>query len=410
MPGCPAQAQDGVRTLDAFLQLARQNSPLLLDNAGQVAQVRLDSLRRRALQRPQVTGNAAAVAAPIIRRNTTTGDGGLGYDEAVSNGGNYTAYVGATQPLFNAPTLRNDYQVLANQGVALRNTGRLAALDLRRSITDQFLTAFAAQQQWSYSQSLLRQLRQQDELLRRLVNGGVYKQTQYLTYYASVRNQEVTVLQNELSYRRELGTLRYLSGVIDTTLLLVERPAPPTHRQLAGLGSITQQQYVLDSLRIGLARRAIDLTYRPQVSWVADIGLQSSTLQQFGNHAGFSGGLVLSVPIFDGHQRQIAYSRLAVDDRIRQGYRTFLTRQRRQQYDQLSGLARASDRLLATIRQQISIANTLIEAGRSQLAAGDISILDYLLLITGYRDLQFSLAQAETERLRNLYALDYLAE
>ncbi|RYU83325.1 TolC family protein [Hymenobacter persicinus] len=407
----PARAQTELRTLEEFLALARGTSPLLQDYAGQVAQNRLDSLRRAAQQRPQVVGNGAVVAAPILGRNAA-GEGGLGYDEAVSNGGNYAAYLSATQPVLAGPVLRNDYRILASQGLVLRNTRQLAALDLRRTITDQFLTAYAAEQQWTYTQALLRQLNQQDGLLRKLVNGGVFKQTQYLAFYASVRNQEVLVRQARLTYRRELGTLRYLAGAADTTLLLLRAPAAPTHRPLAGLNSVTQRQYSLDSIRLQLDRAAVDLSYRPRLNWVLDAGLQSARAapRYLGQNVGFSGGLALTVPIFDGHQRQLSYARLQVSEQTRTGYRRFLTVQRRQQYQQLTALARESDELLASIRDQLRVAAALVEAGRQQLTTGDLTILDYLQLVSSYRALQFSLTQAETERLRTLFALDYLAE
>ncbi|SMB95264.1 hypothetical protein SAMN00120144_1902 [Hymenobacter roseosalivarius DSM 11622] len=388
--------------MEEFLRAARQNSPLLADLRGQVAQNRLDSLRRVAQNRPLVVGSAVAVAAPAL--------GSFGYDQAITNGGNYGAVVSATQPLFNRTVLRNDYQTLANQGQALRNTGRLSVLDLRRTVTDQFLTAYAAGQQLSYNQELLAQLNQQDVLLRRLVNGGLFKQTQYLSYYLSVRSQEVAVQQARQAYRRELGALRYLCGLTDTTLRPVAAPAPPRPQALAGLGSITQRQYTLDSLRLVLDRRTVDLGYRPRVNAVLDAGLQSASLLAVGRRLGVSGGLQLVVPIFDGHQRQLAYQRLAVAEQIRRGYRTFLSAQRQQQYQQLQSQARANEALLASLRAQLRVANALVAAGRQQLATGDIAILDYLQLISSTRAFQFGLTQVETERLRTLYALDYLSE
>lgn len=391
-----------LRQLEDFLRAARENSPLLLDLRGQVAQNRLDSLRRVAQNRPYVAGNVVAVAAPVLNR--------FGYDQAVTNGGNYGAVASAIRPLFNRNLLQNDYRTLANQGQVLRNTGRLSALDLRRTVTDQFLTAYAARQQLTFSQELLAQLRQQDRLLRRLVDGGLYRQTQYLSYYLSVRSQEVAVQQARQAYRRELGTLRYLCGTPDTALVAVAAPAPPTRHALAGLASITQRQYTLDSLRLTLDRRTVDLSYRPRVHAVLDAGVQSSALLAVGRRFGASGGLQLAVPLFDGHQRQLAYQRLNVAEQTRRGYRTFLTAQRQQLYDQLQSQARANTALLASLREQLRIANALVAASRQQLATGDITILDYLQLINSTRTFQLGFAQAETERLRTLYALDYLSE
>lgn len=398
------------RRLDEFLQVARLRSPQLRELGYQFAQNQLDSLRRARQNGVQVGGTAAALYAPTITNRN--GENVFGYDNAVTNGGNYAALAQVSKPILNRLQLQTDYRILANQGQVLRNTGQLAALDLRRSITDQFLTAYAAQLQLAFSRALLGQLRQQDEQLRALVNAGIFKQTQYLSFYLSVRTQEVTVEQNRLGYRRELGSLRALAGVGDTALVALEAPARPSHRPLAGLLAPAQRQYTLDSLRLLLDRRAVDASYRPRLSAVLDAGLQSSApgLLALRRSVGLSGGLSLGVPIFDGRQRQLQYQRLELSELSRRGYRQFITGQRRQQYEQLEGLIRASDALLGTIREQLRVAEALVRAARQQLATGDVAILDYLNLVTSYRTLQFSLTQAETDRLRSLYALDYLGE
>ena len=358
-PPAPARAQLAApppdttgtpRQLADFLAVAYQQSPLLRDYAGQARQNLVDSLVRRAQNGVLVQGLGAAVAAPSIR--------GRGYDQAVSNGGNYVAIGSGSKPVLNRNILRNDYQIIGNQGQGLRNAYRRSALDLRISITDQFLTAYAAEQQLQFAGQLLARLREQDRVLRALVDGGVYKQTQYLSYYLQVQTQEVAVQQARLGYRRELGQLRYLAGVADTALVAVVPPDPPTHPRLAGLNSVRQRQYTLDSLRLVLERRAVDLRYRPRVSLVLDAGLQSSvpTPLYLGRSFGLSGGVQLGVPIFDGHQRQLQYERLNVAEQIRRGYRAFLTVQRRQQYEQLLGQAQAAAGLVATIREQLRIA------------------------------------------------------
>ena len=407
-PASPLPASP--RRLADFVTVARQNSPQLREFTNQLGQNRLDSLRRKAQNGVQVNGTGAAVFYPSITNRA--GEGVAGYDPAITNGGNYAAVAQATKPVFNRALLQSDYRILASQGQVLRNSSQLSALDLRRSITDQFLTAYAAQQQADFARDLLAQLRRQDRQLRQLVEGGVFKQTQYLSFYLSVRTQEVALEQNRLTYRRELGTLRALAGVADTALITLETPTPPTHRPLAGLLAPAQRQYTLDSLRLRLDRQAVDASYRPRVSLIADAGLQSTSYlpRTLSRNLGVSGGLLLAVPIFDGRQRQLQYQRLELGERSRRGYRQFITAQRRQQYQQLEGQIRATDALLARIREQLRVAQTLVSATRQQLATGDVLLLDYLNVLTSYRTLQFSLLQGETDRLRSLFALDYLAE
>ena len=406
----PAAAPTDLRALPDFLALAYQLSPLLAEVRNQVAQNQLDSLQRKAQNGVQVAGVGAAVLTPVVTNRR--GEQVLGYDQAVSNGGNYASFAQASKPLLNRLQLQTDYRLLGNQGQVLRNGGQLAQLDLRRTVTDQFLTAYAAQLQLEFGRVLLAQLRRQDAQLRQLVNAGIFKQTQYLSFYLSVRTQEVTVAQNQLTYRRELGTLRYLAGASDTALVALLPPQPPTRRGLAGLGSIAQRRYTLDSLRNVLDYQAVAASYRPRLSAVLDAGVQSSqpALLALGHSTGFGAGFLLALPIFDGHQRQLQYQRIALSEQSRRGYRQFLTIQRQQQYDQLLGVIRASQALTARIREQLRVAEALVGAARQQLATGDVLILDYLTLLTSYRALQFSLTQVETDRLRSEYALDYLAE
>lgn len=146
------------RQLDDFLLVGRRNSPLLRENANQVAQNRIDSLVRARQNGVQVGGIGSTLYYPSI--TNSNGESVLGYDNAVTNGGNYAAIAQASKPILNRFQLQTDYRILASQGLVLRNTGRLTALDLRRSITDQFLTAYAAEAQLTFSRALLALLRQ----------------------------------------------------------------------------------------------------------------------------------------------------------------------------------------------------------------------------------------------------------
>lgn len=110
------------------MAVARQNSPLLRDLALQVGQNRLDSLRRKAQNGPQVNGTGAAVYFPSLTNRN--GEAVLGYDQAVTNGGSYAAVAQVSKPIFNRPVVQNDYQLFANQGLALRNTRALGRVGL----------------------------------------------------------------------------------------------------------------------------------------------------------------------------------------------------------------------------------------------------------------------------------------
>src|SRR5258706_9990694 len=78
-PASPVHAPP-TGSLDSYLQVALQNSPLLKDYQGQVQAGQVDSQIVRAGYPPQVTGTSVDNYAPVINR--------FGYDNAISNGGN----------------------------------------------------------------------------------------------------------------------------------------------------------------------------------------------------------------------------------------------------------------------------------------------------------------------------------
>jgi len=64
-------------SLDHYLELAKNNSPLLKDLQNQIASNQVDSLRLKAGFRPQVNLNSVGLYAPIVN--------GYGYSEAITN-------------------------------------------------------------------------------------------------------------------------------------------------------------------------------------------------------------------------------------------------------------------------------------------------------------------------------------
>ena len=81
------------RTLDYYLQQGSNNCPLLKDYANQLQSGSIDSLLAIGAYKPQVNLTSQAMYAPAGNN--------IGYDEAITNGGNYAAVIGVKQSLFN---------------------------------------------------------------------------------------------------------------------------------------------------------------------------------------------------------------------------------------------------------------------------------------------------------------------
>ncbi|HXB33827.1 MAG TPA: hypothetical protein VNV35_10410, partial [Puia sp.] len=131
----PALAQqDTTAGLDFYLGQALHNSPLLKDYRNQVQLGQVDSQLIHASYLPQVAGNSTNIYAPSYH--------GWGYDEAISNGGNFTSVVAVTKTLVGKQHLDAEYETirLNNQGIG--NTSRISEQDLKRSVTAQYITTY----------------------------------------------------------------------------------------------------------------------------------------------------------------------------------------------------------------------------------------------------------------------------
>ncbi len=123
-------------------------------------------------------------------------------------------------------------------------------------------------------------LRKEEVVLKKLAERGTYKQTEYLSFLVSQRQQSLQVERLKSQYQSDYASLGYLCGIEDTTFQALADPM--LHMEV--LPSFTQttfhEQYVIDSLKLRNSDRQIDLSYRPKVSVFADGGYNSSLIEK----------------------------------------------------------------------------------------------------------------------------------
>src|SRR5882672_7865657 len=100
-----AQAQ--TYTLDHYLELAKNNSPLLKDLRNQISSNQLDSLRIRAVYKPQVNATSAGLYAPV--------KDGYGYASAITNEHTLNALLGINQSLDSKKNIANQIDAITLQ-------------------------------------------------------------------------------------------------------------------------------------------------------------------------------------------------------------------------------------------------------------------------------------------------------
>src|ERR1700748_2751546 len=108
-------------TLDHYLEVAKNNSPLLKDLRNQIASNQVDSLRLLAGYKPQVNANSAGLYAPIV--------GGYGYSEAITNEHTLNALLGVNQAIVSKKNLNAQIETLNLQSQSIGNATRISEQD-----------------------------------------------------------------------------------------------------------------------------------------------------------------------------------------------------------------------------------------------------------------------------------------
>jgi len=151
----------------------------------------------------------------------------------------------------------------------------------------------------------------------------------------------------------------------------------------------------------------VDFSYKPKISLYADAGYNSTLVYQAYKNFGTSFGVNLTVPIFDGHQKKMQYSKIAIAERTRQGYRQFYTAQYSQQLAQLMQQLTATSELISEINHQIKYADGLITVNIKLLETGDAKIADLVIAVNNYMAAKNLLTQNNTSRLQIINQINY---
>jgi outer membrane protein TolC len=143
------------------------------------------------------------------------------------------------------------------------------------------------------------------------------------------------------------------------------------------------------------------------VSLFADAGYQSTlTISPYKNF-GTLVGINLTIPIYDGHQKQLQYSKLNIEERTRQKQREFFRKQFQQQIQQLQQQLNDLETLTAPIQKQINYLKTLMEVNGKLLETGDIRITDYVLALNNYITSKNLIVQNQIARYLVIQQLNY---
>jgi outer membrane protein TolC len=387
------------KNLDYYINAALQNSPLLKDYNNQQALNGMDSLRILATYKPQLTAVSTNTYAPNHQ--------GYGYDNAITNGGQFSQLITVNKQLTGKKNLDTQLDAIRLLNQSLEITGKISEQDLKKAVTAQYVTAYGTGQQLKFSEDMLVLLWKEEALLKRMAEKGVYRQTDYLIFLTTLKQQELVNSQSKIQLQNDYATLNYMVGISDTATVYL--PAPPLSPDIITDVSETvyYKQFITDSLKLQNTNALIDFNYKPKVNLYSDAGFASTFATQAYRNWGVSVGLTLTVPIYDGHQRKIQHSKINIQEQTRQGYRDYFKVQAAQQLAQLYQQLNATRQLIKLTTEQLKYTAALIEANRKLLSTGDVRMADYVLAIGNHLTAKNMLTQNTISELQIINQINY---
>ncbi len=386
-------------TLDHYLEIAKNNSPLLKDLRNQIASNQVDSLRLLAGYRTQVNANSGGLYAPIID--------GYGYSEPITNNHTLNALLSANHAIISKKNINAQLQAITLLSQSIGNSTKISEQDLKKAITAQYITAYGDLQQFKFNQEVIDLLTQEEELLKKLTRSNVYHQSDYLTFLVTLKQQQLTLLQSRLLYKNDYTTLNYLAGIADTSMIELKEPGIQKATLPDADTSIFFRQYKLDSLKLINGRQLVDFSYKPKVNIFADGGYNSDFMGQAYKNFGVSAGFSFTMPIYDGGQRKMQYRKLSLQEETRENYKAFFNVQYRQQIAQINQQISENDNLLTQIDEQIKYSESLIKVDTQLLQTGDVRIADLILAVNNYLTIKNLRTTTSINKLQLINQLNY---
>ncbi len=386
-------------TLDYYLNQALANSPLLKDYQNQIQVNLVDSQRISATYKPQVTFNSTNSYAPTIN--------GFGYDYAVTNGAAIAELININKTFVNKNYLNAQFETLRLQNQSISNTSNISEQDLKRTITSQYIITYGDLQQINFNKHEDELLKNEEIILKNLTEKNVYHQTDYLTFLVTLQQQELGLRQLQIQFQSDFATLNYLCGITDTATVSLNDPDIYINQLPDISNSVFIQKYQIDSLLIINNKSLINYSYKPKISLFGDAGYYSSFAYQPYKNFGTSFGISLTVPIYDGHQKQIQYTKFNIQERTRNNYKDFFKKQYNQQITQLTQQLHATEELISDINKQMKFSESLIQVNSKLMQTGDAKVTDFVIALNNYLTAKNLLTQNNIARLQIINQINY---
>jgi outer membrane protein TolC len=391
-----------VRTLDDFVLQGLSNSPLLKDLNSQIKTNTIDSLILKSTRYPKINFDGFYSYSPIINN--------YGYSEPITNGANFLTTINLSQPLFNKKTIEANYSKIGLTNQSLSNNIRITQNDLKKAIIAQYLTTYSIGNEISFKKAMLQTMNDEQEVLKRFAENGIFRQTDYLSFMVEAQGQRLLLGDLAIQYRRELISLNYLCGIQDTSVYDLPTPRLDIRSPFRRESSPYFQRFRIDSLSILNQKTLLDRNYKPSVRWFTDAGIVNNDPKLIYQNFGVSLGFSFSIPVYDGNQRSLNYEKLKTYEETRKNYQEYFNVQYEQQLRQLNDELEKTQALIPQIMEEMNLAEGVIRQYTELIQTGGISVTDYILAIRNYLSIQQYLNQYQVKILRIINEINYWSQ
>lgn len=385
-----AGGQEKSDGLEYYIRAAKENSPLIKDcrNRAEIQDVelqRLDAMYRHS----RLEADGEYLFVPVISRdggqtsfkwNAQNGDDYWGYDLGESSG-HLHAGVTWTQPLLGGSRYKAAKEASEITRRIVDNEISLEEHQLERTVTERYILCLLDKIQVSYADSVAELLSRQMLAVGKLVGNGLAKQS-------DIRLLEIEIDSND-EYREamlqdgrsHLADLNLICGVGSAEGLNIADISVVETSFLADGSSRFDEKFRLDSLDAAMSLKTYRLQYLPHLDLFAGGGMQTGAFRGWYRHFGVSAGLSFSWTIFDGRQRRLKERQTRLQQQTINAYRENFGHQRNTHIQQCLEELAGFDRRESAMERQIEEYDAVLSAYEKEIAAGQVSVLDYITVL-----------------------------
>jgi hypothetical protein len=400
-----------IRGLDFYLDQAMNNTPALLENRNlkQIGELQNNLIiaQNRAFQ---VNATSEILVAPYFDNNgkpiditTAPSPHAFGYDVGVTNGGLYSAQLNITKNLFNQAVIDNllFQNKIKNEAILL--SSEEITHNLIKNITDVYITTYQLQLQEEFTKGILSDLENRLQVVELLVNRAVLMESDYLLLQLDIESKKLELKQIQNNFKTSIAQLYSLSGM---PLESIDKIAQPNISTIdAPAEFFYNKKFENDSLQVAADQQVFNNQYKPQVSVYANTGLNAVELQNIEHRIGASAGLRLTIPIYDGRQRQYNELQNNYKKQNLEYYRENSKIQLKNKVESIKQQIVGLDENMQLLENQLQKQKNILEIYKGKLVQGQVSIVDYLNVIQNYKQNIYAKLQMQTNHwlLQNQY-------